>query len=44
MMPVIKSNLAEHKHRLWCLIITMVADDLGPILLTWFNLNPNMDK
>ena len=22
----------------------MAADDLGPLLLTWFNLNPSMDN
>ena len=24
--------------------ITVAADDLGAFLLTWINLNPNMDK
>ena len=23
---------------------TVAADDLGPLLLTWFNFNPSMDK
>ena len=22
----------------------MVVKDMGPLLLTWFNINPNMDK
>ena len=23
---------------------SMAVDDLGPLLLTWFNFNPGMDK
>ena len=26
------------------LVDTLVTDDLGPLLLTWFNFNPSMDK
>ena len=24
--------------------LASIADDLGPLLLTWFNFNPSMDK
>ena len=26
------------------IVSTVPADDLGPILLSWINLNPSMDK
>ena len=26
------------------IINAMAADELGPLLLTWFNFNPSMDK
>ena len=25
-------------------LIDIMSDDLGPLILTWFNLNPSIDK
>ena len=34
-----------HPHRIqFYQVITMAPDDQWPLLLTWFNFNPSMDK
>ena len=39
----LKASSLKNKDSLPC-INAMPADDLSPLLLTWFNHNPSMDK
>ena len=44
MAPVVKIHPYGGKNRLSGIGNAMDVHDLGPLLLTWFNFNPCMDK